>query len=87
MVKARELEPNEWIESIFCSSTIHPSLACWFIQSGFLSFSTCFHLSQNDRQFKYILLISWKIFKYSEAFFQHGFVGFLGERERERDGC
>jgi hypothetical protein len=30
-------------------------------------------------------LISWKIFKYSKAFLQHGFVGFLGERERERD--
>jgi hypothetical protein len=28
------------------------------------------------------LLISWKILSTHSAFLQHGFVGFLGERER-----
>jgi hypothetical protein len=59
--------------------SIHPSLACWFIQSGFCL--PCFP----KLTIQVYLLISWKIFKYSQAFLQHGFVGFLGERERERE--
>jgi hypothetical protein len=40
-------------------------------------------LSQNDSSSVFVDQL--ENLKYSQAFLQHGFVGFLGERERERE--